>query len=146
MESNYVIEENWIEVKEPQLDYLSDSVNSITYKIIGVCYDVYNELGRGFSEVIYKDAIEYEFKTRGINFDREKQYKIKYKDVFLPRNYNADFVVEECVILEIKAQQGVIEDHFKQVINYLAVSKNSVGLLINFGEPSLKYKRIVLTK
>jgi GxxExxY protein len=146
MSKEYIINETWTEVKEPEQAYLSDPVNDITYKIIGACFDVYNELGRGFSEVVYKDAIEYEFKKRAISFEREKKFNIKYKDTILPHHYFADFVVENKVILEIKARQGVIEDHFKQVINYLAVSNSSLALLINFGEASLKYKRIILTK
>ncbi len=145
MSNEYIINESWTEVKEPEQKYFSDSANDITYKIIGACFDVYNELGRGFAEVVYKDAIEYEFKKRAIFFEREKKYNIKYKDTVLSHYYFADFIVENKVILEIKAQQGVIESHFKQVINYLAVSNSSIGLLINFGETSLKYKRIVLT-
>lgn len=146
MTNEYIIEENWMEVKEPATEYLATSINAITHAIIGVCFDVHNELGRGFSEVAYKDAIEYEFKKRNIQFEREKKFEIKYKDTILRHYYYADFVVEDQVVLEIKAKQGVIEEHFKQVINYLAVSKMSLGLLINFGEPSLKYKRIILTK
>jgi GxxExxY protein len=146
MSKDYTINENWTEVKEPEQEYLSDPVNDITYKIIGVCFDVYNELGRGFAEVVYKDAIEYEFKKRAISFEWEKKFNIKYKDTILPHYYFADFVVENKVILEIKASQGIIEDHFKQVINYLAVSNSPLALLINFGEASLKYKRRILTK
>ncbi len=68
-----------------------------------------------------------------------------YKGVKIPRNYKADFVVEDKVVVEVKAQNLVIEENMKQLINYLAVSKCKVGLLINFGENSLKYKRVILT-
>lgn len=139
--------EVWQEVNEPIADYSAvDDINSTSYRIIGACFDVYNILGRGFSEIVYKDALEYEFKKRNIFYEREKKFEIEYKDIILPHYYNADFVVGGQVILEVKAQNGVIEDHFKQVINYLAVSKCPLGLITNFGEASLKYKRVILTK
>lgn len=137
----YENKDNWIEVREPLLEYHSYGyLNEITYKTIGCCFDVYNELGRGFSEVIYKDALEYGLKKKGIGFAREKQFEIRYKDIILPHYFYADFVVSDLIILEIKAQQGVIEEHVKQVLNYLAISGCDLGLLVNFGESSLKYK------
>ena len=99
-----------------------------------------------FLEIVYKDALEYELKEREIYFEREKKYEIKYKEIILPHYYLADFVVMDKVIVEIKAQEGAIEENVKQVINYLAASECQVGLLINFAEKSLKYKRILLTK
>lgn len=137
----------WHIVNEPfpTFDSLSE-INSITHKVIGICFDVHNELGRGFSESVYKDALEYEFRKREVCFEREKKYKIQYKEIILPHYYYADFVVGGEIILEIKAQQGVIEDHYKQVLNYLAVSKCQLGLLVNFGESSLKFKRLMLSK
>ena len=147
MYKNYDIDNNdWVTFNEPRVEYVGNPLNDITYKIIGACFDVHNELGRGFSEVVYKDAVEYEFRKRGILFEREKKFTIKYKDVILPHYYFADFIVEREIILEIKANSGAIDNHFKQVINYLAVSNSSIGLLINFGEQSLKYKRLILTK
>jgi GxxExxY protein len=147
MTSNYTIEEVWTEVKEPKAEYFgSDSLNQLTHQIIGACFDVHNELGKGFLEIVYKDALEYELKERDIYFEREKKYEIKYKEIILPHYYFADFVVMDKVIVEIKAQEGAIEEHVKQVINYLAASDCQVGLLINFAEKSLKYKRILLTK
>ena len=86
----------------------------------------------------------YEFRKRQIPFEREVKYDIQYKDVILPHYYFADFVVYGNILLEIKAQVGVIEDHYKQVINYLAVSKLKSGMLINFGENALKFKRVIL--
>jgi len=146
MEETYIVEENWTEVKEPTQEYSNlDSINKLTHKIIGSCFDVHNELGRGFLEVVYKDALEYELKERDIQFEREKKYEIRYKEIILPRYYVSDFVVENKVIVEIKAQEGGLEDNLKQTINYLAASKCPIGLLINFGEKSLKYKRVILT-
>ncbi len=64
-----------------------------SYKIIGICMEVHKILGKGHSEFVYKDALEYEFKLNSIPFEREKMYEIEYKDIFLPRKYVADFVV-----------------------------------------------------
>ena len=139
--------EEWTEVKEPLLSYNSfGASNDIIYKVVGLCYEVHNELGRGFSEIIYKDALEYELKKQGILFSREKKFEIKYKNIVLPHSFNADFVINDEIILEIKAQQGMVDEHIKQVLNYLAASECQLGLLVNFGESSLKFKRLALSK
>jgi GxxExxY protein len=115
-----------------------------SYKIIGICMEVHNILGKGHSEVVYKDALEYEFQKAGISYSREQQYKVEYKDAILPHCYNADFVVYEKIILEVKAIETLTSGNVKQTLNYLAASKLKLGLLVNFGEDSLVYKRIVL--
>lgn len=120
--------------------YLKEEV----YKIIGLCMEVHNILGKGHTEVVYKDALEYEFQINSIPFEREKEYKIHYKDIILPRKYNADFVVFEEIIFEVKAISQLTISDTKQTLNYLASSKNKLGLLVNFGEDSVKYKRIIL--
>ncbi len=120
--------------------YLKEEV----YKIIGLCMEVHNILGKGHTEIVYKDALEYEFKINSIPFEREKEYKIHYKDIILPRKYNADFVVFEEIIFEVKAISQLTISDTKQTLNYLASSKNKLGLLVNFGEDSVKYKRIIL--
>lgn len=120
--------------------YLKDE----TYKIIGLCMEVHKILGKGHSEVVYKDALEYEFKTNSIPFEREKEYRIEYKEIILPRYYFADFVVYDEIILEAKAIECFSSGNIKQTLNYLAASQNKLGLLVNFGEDSLKYKRIIL--
>ncbi len=114
------------------------------YRIIGLCMDVHGILGKGHSEVVYKDALEYEFSINQIPFSREKSYKIRYKDIILPRGYNADFVVYDKIILESKAIENITNSHVIQTLNYLAASKLKLGLLVNFGEDSLTHKRIVL--
>jgi len=114
------------------------------YKIVGICMEIHNVLGKGHSEVIYKDALEYEFHSVNIDFEREKQFKVEYKDIILPHYYYADFVAFNKIILEIKAIESLASSHIKQTLNYLAASKLKLGLLINFGEDSLKYKRIIL--
>ena len=120
--------------------YLKDE----TYKIIGLCMEVHKILGKGHSEVIYGDALEYEFRKNNILYSREVKYNIEYKEIILPHYYYADFVLFDKIILEIKAIQSLSSSEVKQTLNYLAASKNKVGLLINFGEDSLKYKRIIL--
>lgn len=106
--------------------------------------DVHNELGKGFTEVVYKDALEVEFRRNEIPFEREKEFKIKYKGEILQHYFYADFVVYGKIILEIKAVNRIAEEFLKQSLNYLSVSKIKLALLINFGEKSLIYKRIAL--
>jgi len=115
-----------------------------SYQIIGICMDVHRTLGKGFLEIVYKDAIEYEFKKKNIQYEREKKYEVDYKGVILPHYFFADFVVFDKIILEIKAQKGIVDEHYSWVINYLAVSKCPLGLIVNFGEDSLVTKRIIL--
>ena len=114
------------------------------YEIIGACMEVYNELGKGFSEIVYKDALEYEFQLRNIPYEREKALIVKYKGKILPHSYYADFFVFDKIPLEIKAIEQLVSGNIKQTLNYLAASKLKIGLLVNFGEDSLKYKRIIL--
>lgn len=120
--------------------YLKEEI----YKIIGLCMEVHKILGKGHSEVVYKDALEYEFRLNNIPFEREKEYRIQYKDIILSRKYNADFVVYGEIIFEAKAISQLTISDTKQTLNYLASSKNKLGLLVNFGEDSLKYKRVIL--
>lgn len=120
--------------------YLKDE----TYSIIGLCMEVHKVLGKGHNENVYGDALEYEFKMNNIPYEREKQYNINYKNIVLPRYYFSDFTVFGEIILELKAIQTLTSSETKQVLNYLAAYKNKIGLLVNFGEDSLKYKRLIL--
>lgn len=117
-----------------------------TYEIIGIGMEIHRILGKGFLEIVYKDAFEYELRKRNIFFEREKEYIVQYKDIILPHKFYADFVVNNELIVELKSKSGIIEEHYSQVINYLAVSKLKVGLIMNFREKSLQYKRIVFTR
>jgi GxxExxY protein len=114
-----------------------------SYLIINKCYEVYNTLGSGFLEVIYKDALAYEFDNAKIPFQREVLYDVKYKNIVLKHKFFADFVVFDKIILEIKAVSKMKDEFYTQTINYLKVSENRLALMINFGEPSLKFKRVV---
>jgi GxxExxY protein len=118
--------------------------NEETYKIIGLCMNVHKELGKGFNEVVYGDALEIEFIDNNIIYSRETFYDIIYKGNLLKHKYKADFVIENKIVLEIKAISSLTDSQIKQTINYLAVSKLKLGLLINFGEDSLKTKRVIL--
>ncbi|WP_073413553.1 GxxExxY protein [Flavobacterium defluvii] len=120
--------------------YLRDE----SYKIIGICMEVHKILGKGHSEKVYGDALEYEFQRNEIPYNRELRYNITYKDIILPSYYFADFVIFDEIILELKAIATLTTSEIKQTLNYLAASKNKLGLLVNFGEDSLKYKRIIL--
>src|SRR5690554_351086 len=115
-----------------------------TYKVIGLCMEVHSTLGKGHSEAVYAEALEYEFKKHNIPYEREKAYYIYYKEVKLSKFYYSDFTVYDSLILELKAISELTSKEIKQVLNYLAASKNKIGLLINFGEDSLTYKRIIL--
>lgn len=117
-----------------------------TYEIIGIAMEIHRLLGKGFSEIVYKDAFEYEFKQNNIFYEREKEFSIKYKETILPHKFYADFVVFDKIILEVKSKRGVVDEHYAQVLNYLAISNLEVGLLINFHEKSLEHKRIVLSR
>ncbi len=114
-----------------------------SYEIIGICMEVHRVLGRGLLEVVYKDALEYEFKQNNVTYEREKKYEVNYKGIILPHHYFADFVIYDSIILEVKAQKNIVEEHYSYVINYLALSDCKLGLIINFGEKSLVTKRVV---
>lgn len=120
--------------------YLKDE----SYKIIGICMEVHKILGKGHSEKVYGDALEYEFQKNNIPYNRELRYNIVYKDIILPSYYFADFVIFDEIILELKAITALTTSEIKQTLNYLAASQNKLGLLVNFGEDSLKYERIIL--
>ena len=115
-----------------------------SYQIIGKCFEVHNNLGAGFLEIVYKDALEYEFRKAGIPYEREKEYTVNYKGITLPHKFYADFVVFDKIILEVKAVSGIADEFIAQAINYLKVSDNKLALIVNFGELKLNSKRIIL--
>lgn len=104
-----------------------------SYDIVGCLYEVYNNLGTGLLQIVYKDALEYEFKQRNIPFEREKQFSVPYKDIILKHKFYSDFVIKT-----------LTDSHLGQCINYLKISKNKLGILANFKGEGLEYKRIVL--
>jgi GxxExxY protein len=135
-------------IEEPEMFYGRKEIFPLkveTYKIIGLAIEVHKTLGSGFLESVYKDALELEFKWANIPYYREKPFKIEYKGTILKRTYVADLIGYDKIVIEIKSQSWVINENYKQTINYLAVSKLKVGLILNFGEESLTFKRVILT-
>ena len=125
---------------------LEDYRNQDTFKVIGACIEVHNSLGPGLLEIVYKDALEYEFNENKIPYEREKVYSVKYKNTILKHQFYADFVLYNSTILEIKTVDCFNNSHYNQCLNYLKVSDNELALLANFNSASLEYKRIVRTK
>ena len=115
-----------------------------SYRIIGACMAVHRELGCGMREMVYGDALEEEFKLQGIPYEREYSMIAVYKGIELKHSFVCDFICYEHILLEIKAERELNDINRSQVINYLKISKQPLGLLINFGEPSLKYERYLL--
>jgi len=114
------------------------------YSIIGRSFEVYNNLGPGFLEIVYKDALEKELTAHGIPYSREQEFNVHYKGDQLRHKFYADFTAFEKIIVEVKAVESLNEIFYAQCINYLKVSGYRLALLINFGQPSLVYKRFVL--
>ncbi|MDH4402643.1 MAG: GxxExxY protein [Flavobacterium sp.] len=114
-----------------------------TYKIIGALIEVHKNLGKGFSEIVNKDAFEYELKKINFSFEREKEYLVHYKDIILNHKFYADFVVLGKIIIEIKSADKIHEKHISQCLNYLHVSGHRLAILVNFNKNSLEYKRII---
>jgi len=114
-----------------------------SYQIIGACMAVHRELGCGFLEAVYQEALEEEFKIRKIPYVREVKLDISYKGKLLNKKYQADFVCYGLIILELKALVQLTSAHKSQLINYLKVSKLELGLLVNFGSKALESKRVI---
>jgi len=119
--------------------------SDITKTIIGSAMKVHSFLGNGFQEVIYQRCLAIEFGNAKLDFVREVEIPIYYHDEPVGTR-RADFLVEDKVLVEIKAITKLEEVHWAQILNYLRAYKIEVGLLINFGEKSLQFKRFVLSK
>ena len=117
-----------------------------TDQIIAACLAVHNELGNGFLEAVYQDALEIEFRERGIPYRREAQIQIFYKGHKLDKEYYADFICFDQIIVELKCVSRLVNANKAQVINYLHGTKLKIGLLVNFGEASLKWERLTNLK
>ena len=116
-----------------------------SYKIIGACMEVHNQLGTGLLEAVYQEALSLEFQDRGIPFTREKELPIQFKRRVLSKKYVADFICYDGIIIEIKALDQLTSEHESQVLNYLKATGHSLGLLVNFGERLLRYKRLAFS-
>ena len=122
--------------------------NTIIYKeevydIIGCCMEVHKELGNGFLEAVYHEALEFEFQEKGISNLHEKPLSIYYKGRKLKKEYIPDFVCFDEIIVELKCVDEICSEHVSQVLNYLKATGFRLGLLVNFGSESLTWKRLV---
>ena len=113
-----------------------------TGKILNACMEVHKELGNGFLEPVYQEALEEEFKIQKIPYEREKLLTVMYKGKKLSKEYFADFVCYGNIIVELKAVTSLVKGHKAQVINYMKATNSEIGILVNFGENSLKWERI----
>lgn len=113
-----------------------------TYNIRGCMIKVYNELGCGFFEKVYQEALELEFKASSIPYKREQKLQILYKGKPLNSDYIADFICYDKIIIELKAVSELTDIHFAQVLNYLKATNMDLGLLVNFGEKTLHIERV----
>jgi GxxExxY protein len=116
-----------------------------TYRIIGCAMAVHRKLGNGFLEAVYQEALAIQFELDGIPFKREAAFPIMFEGRTLPTKYRADFVCFDEVLVELKAQVGIGLPESYQVVNYLRAANLDVGLLLNFGLPSLEHRRFVFT-
>ena len=114
-----------------------------TYKIIGACIEVHKNLGNGFLEAVYQKSLEKELEIRSIPFKRNVRFKVLYNDIDLGKVYVADFVCYDKIIIELKAASFIHTDHYHQLLNYLKVTRMKLGLLVNFGQSSLKVRRVI---
>jgi GxxExxY protein len=114
------------------------------YQIVGCCMEVHKQLGCVFKEAVYQEALEREFVDLAFHFEREKRLRIQYKGKYLKKEYTPDFVCCGKIVLELKAVHELTEIHQAQLFNYLKASNLRLGLLVNFGETSLQFKRFIL--
>lgn len=113
------------------------------YKIVGCAMEVHRELGSGFLEAVYQEALILEFNNQGIPHRSQQEIDIYYKEKLLNKKYISDFICFNEIIVELKTVEKLKSEHYAQVLNYLKATKCKLGILINFGSSSLEYKRII---
>ena len=117
------------------------------YKLMGAAFEVYNEQGYGLAEEIYQESLEIELGLRGFAFQSQQELKCYYKGRELKRHYVPDLLVFGCLVVELKAVSQLLPEHEAQLINYMRITKQPVGYLINFGhKDSLEWKRFILSE
>lgn len=115
-----------------------------SFRIIGICMEIHKTLGMGLKEINYKDAMEIDFSEQNIPNEIEKKITVKYKGKQLRHPYLADFIVYDNIVLEIKSASAISDSHLAQALSYLAVTGLKLAIVINFGERSLTWKRVLL--
>jgi len=130
---------------EPQMNTDEHRLSELTFALNGCAMDVLNKVGHGFHEKIYENALAVAFKNRGISFEQQKSFDVLYENqkvgIFIP-----DFVIEDKIIIESKVIPKISDIEKGQVINYLKATGLRLGLIMNFKEPTLEWKRIILEK
>ena len=132
-----------------RIDFMENEETDILYKklsydVVGAAMEVHKELGGGFLEAVYHEALCKELKQKNIPFESEKELRIIYKNELLEKTYKADIVVDNKIILELKAISAITNVEEAQILNYLKCTGLRLGLLLNFRGPSLEWKRLVL--
>jgi GxxExxY protein len=125
---------------------LRASLNELSHRVIGLCIEVHRELGPGLLESVYEEALAFELVRAGMKFQRQEEVPLLYKGMPLADGYRLDFVIEEQLVVELKAVQELLPIHHAQLLTYLKLNRRSLGLLINFNVPVLKdgIRRVVL--
>ena len=112
------------------------------YALIGACFEVYNEMGNGFLEEVYQESLELELTERGIPFVAQPKLPVFYKGHQLRKRYEADLLVLDRIIVELKAVRTLLPEHEGQLLNYLKATGRQIGYLVNFGaHPKLDWRR-----
>ena len=127
------------------MGHRSSSLDPQTYSIIGAAMEVHRELGCGFLEVVYREALWRELESRGVPFRSEVPLPVHFKGVRLPTGFRTDLICYGEVLVELKALRAIGGPEVAQVLNYLKASRLERGLLLNFGAPSLEFRRLILS-
>ncbi len=132
---------------KPQISQITqiDKKDPFSYDIIGAAMEVHRELGPGFLEAVYQEAMEIELRERKMPFLSQPQIKLYYKQFPMEKFYKPDFICFDTHVVEIKAETGMTPVDEAQIINVLKTAHLQIGLLINFGQSSLKYRRFIST-
>jgi len=116
------------------------------YRLVGAAFEVFNQLGYGMAEEIYQQSLEIELDLRGIPYHSKRQLAVFYKERRLATSYCPDLLVFESIVVELKAVAGLVAEHEAQLLNYMRISRQPVGYLLNFGKKGeLQWKRFVLS-
>ena len=135
---------NWLSQFRSERHEMRIIYKDESYAITGAAFEVYKQLGHGFLESVYQEALEVEFQKRGIPYEREKELQIYYDGNPLKQTYRADFVCYDSIIVELKAVADIDDAHRSQIYNYLKATGYKLGILLNFGHyDGLEYERKV---